>query len=119
MKYNTYFSKIENGKVITCPVLATESYQNETYIIDGIIRWKSNNAIPPKGILDTWKELNLPFDYAGSLKQLDIDTAKNIVNYVKSKKSHKYSAEEMYEMRSAFGEGVMVTNVITGKSIKL
>lgn len=32
-------------------------------------------------------------------------------------KNHVYSEEELYEMRSAFGEGACVVDIITGKKI--
>lgn len=44
---------------------------------------------------------------------------KALEDYRERMKNHVYSAEEMFEMRAAFGEGETVVNVITGEKIQL
>ena len=39
--------------------------------------------------------------------------------YRRERRNHKYSGEELYEMRAAFGSGTTVVDVITGQRIRL
>lgn len=49
----------------------------------------------------------------------DREVSQSIAEYKESMKNHIYSAEELYEMRSAFGAGTTVVNVLTGQQITL
>lgn len=45
------------------------------------------------------------------------DKDKALEDYRKTREQNGYSAEEMFEMRAAFGEGVEVVDIFTGKTI--
>lgn len=47
------------------------------------------------------------------------DNNKVIREYKKSNKNRVYSEEELFEMRSAFGTGTTVVNVLTGRKVTL
>jgi hypothetical protein len=47
------------------------------------------------------------------------ENARDIAAYRKSRRAHGYSAEELFEMRAAFGEGTTVVDILTGESIAL
>jgi dihydropteroate synthase len=49
---------------------------------------------------------------------MDEKTKKFIEEYRESMEDYEPDAEHMYEMRAAFGEGVEVVNIITGKKYK-
>jgi len=47
------------------------------------------------------------------------EAAEHLKAYRESRAKHGYSEEELHEMRAAFGAGTTVTDIITGKKIKL
>lgn len=49
----------------------------------------------------------------------DEENAKSIAAYKESRKAHGYSAEELHEMRAAFGEGARIVDALTGETITL
>lgn len=49
----------------------------------------------------------------------DEENTKSIAAYKKSRKAHGYSAEELHEMRAAFGEGATIVDALTGETINL
>lgn len=49
----------------------------------------------------------------------DVEVEKSAREYRERMKNHVYSAEELSEMRNAFGAGTTVVDVITGKRITL
>jgi hypothetical protein len=85
----------------------------------GIIRWKSNGRVPPDDCLADFAELGLPFNIAATKAEYEAETQKFLSEYRKREANRKPSAEELFEMRAAFGEGAEVVNVITGRKTKL
>lgn len=82
-----------------------------------VIRWVSNNSIPPQEYMD-WLYNNDYIGYGWYVKSNALRTVekfKIVENYRKQMENHVPDDEEMFEMRSAFGEGTTVVNVITGK----
>lgn len=99
--------KLENAKKIK------DAYQDD----EGVYRWKSNNHVPFSDMLECW---NLdPETFAKCVAAREADDSKFIAEYKERMKNYVPSAEEMYEMRAAFGEGETVVNVITGEKIQL
>lgn len=88
-------------------------------VVDGVFTWKSNNNFPPEGVLKEWASLGLPFDMKKTLDARDKHYREFDAAYRKRMANYKPSAEEMFEMRAAFGEGATVVNVMTGKRTKL
>jgi len=101
------FSKTEHG----------HTFSSEAYTDDGKVwRWVSNNACCP---LDICPEYGIPVDVEAQKKAREIDLDRELAEYRKAQKNRKPSAEELFEMRAAFGEGATVVNVITGREIKV
>lgn len=94
---------------------------DEDAVVDsnGIVRWKSNNSVPPKDILEFWQYLKKDFDYDKSTEVREKESAEFLGNYRKSQANREYTPEELFEMRATFGKGEVVENIITGKKTKL
>lgn len=92
---------------------------NESAIVepDGAIKWiKSDNYL-----MDDACELleygGYPFSRKMTAKKRQRQVEKSIAEYKANYKGP--SAEELYEMRAAFGEGEAIVNIFTGESICL
>jgi hypothetical protein len=93
--------------------MKNEAYQDE----NGVWRWKSNNHVPFEDMLESW---NLDEEtFKKCIAAREADDAKFFANYRKQMENYEPDAETLYEMKTAFGEGAEVVNVITGKKIKL
>jgi hypothetical protein len=86
-------------------------------VIDGIVRWDSNSQVPPAEVLDEMLELRgiTRDEHRHSTVSRKWETQAFLDAYRERMANHVPDAEEMYEMRAAFGEGVEVVNVVTGK----
>lgn len=86
-----------------------------------VVRWKSNNNIPPEECIDAFLKVGFISlqESINSTEQREIETAKTIQDYIERMKNHVPDDEEMYEMRAAFGEGTPVVNVFTGVRTQL
>lgn len=93
--------------------------EDATVSAEGVVRWKSNDNVPPREVLEFWHHLKKPFDFELSLKTEQEDTDRFLEECRASMANREYSLEEMHEMRNAFGEGETIVNVITGKRTKL
>ena len=90
----------------------------DTHVVDGVIRWNTNDHVPPMDILDLFAEFKpVKFNLDASCKALDEDTARDIAAYKEQRANmtHDQFIEEAYESRAAFGKGVKVKNIITGE----
>lgn len=92
-------------------------FHTDINIKDGIIRWKSNDNIPPKEILEFWKYIGFAFNYNDCITLQERETQAFLNNYSQNRKSQ--SEGELDEMRAAFGSGKKIIDVVTGKVIKL
>ncbi len=99
--------KLENAEKIK------DAYQDE----DGVWRWVSSNNVPFEDMLECWNLSQETLDKC--IEARERDTSEFLTDYRKQMENYEPSAEEMYEMRAAFGEGEEVVNVITGKTIQL
>jgi hypothetical protein len=89
---------------------------DEATLTDGVYRWKSNGQVPP---LDLLEIAGVPLGILQTCRvAYNADTAEAIKNYREARRNGP-SAEELYEMRAAFGPGETVVDVITGQRIKL
>lgn len=81
----------------------------------GILRWNANDAVVPPHV---YKDAGLecPADQRAAY-EADLDVF--LAEYRKARENHVPSAEEMFEMRAAFGPGATVVDVITGRRTKL
>lgn len=85
------------------------------------VRWKSNDNIPFDDMLVEFLNENLITieERRASNTIREIETIKKIQEYKKQMENYEYSAEEMFEMRAAFGEGTKVVNIFTGKKVRV
>lgn len=58
-------------------------------------------------------------DIEATTEAREIEDSISIARYKKAMENHKYSEEELSEMRSAFGAGTVVVDVLTGREIQL
>lgn len=83
----------------------------------GVYRWLSSNRVPFDDMLECWTDDE--FQLNACREARDKDDAEFLAEYRENMKDYEPSDEEMFEMRSAFGEGETVVNVFTGKEIQL
>lgn len=93
-----------------------DKFDTDTYIEEGIVRWKDSNNIPLTDILELWEHFNKPFSYERTIEVRNKETIEMLNKYRENK---TYSQEELFEMKSAFGENETIVDVITGKEIIL
>ena len=86
---------------------------------DGAIRWISSGNYIPDDYCEKLEYGGYNFSREATKIKSDIQLSKFAEEYRKSMENHVYSEEELYEMRSAFGEGTYVVDIITGKKIYL
>ncbi|MNJ89988.1 hypothetical protein D3C87_75780 [compost metagenome] len=96
-----------------------QQFDTDATVIDGVVRWNSNNQVPPKDILELWDYIGKDFDIDKSLHVCHVETTEFLSRYRESQKNREYSDEEMGEMRAAFGSDTTVVNVVTGRRIQL
>jgi hypothetical protein len=82
----------------------------------GVARWKSNGSVPFPDMLQQWAGLGLRVNVEASnaAKSADLD---KMVAEMKANPPPPPDAEQMFEMRAAFGRGTTVVNVFTGRKI--
>lgn len=91
----------------------TNAYQDA----EGVWRWISSNNVPFDDMLEAW---GLDADTLEKCRAArDRDNEEFLADYRARMENYEPSAEELFEMRAAFGEGETVVNVITGKKIQL
>ncbi len=91
------------------------AYHMETVIDDdGAVSWLSNGRVPPADIIDFWAWLGLPVNVAACHAKRDAEIARFLDEYRAN--ATPPTTEQKAEARAAFGSGIRVVNVITGKS---
>lgn len=88
----------------------------DTDVIDGVYYWKRSGNIVPVCVFTNDAFLQPPVEHVAAYEK---DRDESLAAYRERMKNHVPSGEELYEMRAAFGTGVTVVNVITGKKTKL
>lgn len=96
-----------------------DMFDTDAYTVNGIVRWKSNNSIPPRDVLDLWFYVGKAFDINESIDLSDKETSIFLQDYRERMKNYSPSHEELVEMKSAFGSGTCVVDIITGNQIYL
>lgn len=96
-------------------------YEFKAYKDGGVVRWISNDQC----IMDDMAEKML---VAGCISEAEreatgaarsIETASFIAEYKAQQASRPVSPEELYELKSAFGEGETIVDIISGRKIFL
>lgn len=88
-------------------------FDTHTFQKDGVIYWKSNGNIPPEDVLQLWNAVGKRFNYEKSVRTLRQETEKFLRDY--ARRQRRASQEQLAEMRAAFGPGVEVVDVFTGR----
>lgn len=97
-----------------------EQYETDAYKDNnGVLRWKSNNHVPPQEVLDFWKYVGKRFNMSKCVAARNREDKIFLKEYRKQEQNRKYSQEELFEMEAAFGKGTVVVDVITGKKTRL
>jgi hypothetical protein len=94
----------------------TEHLAKDGEIRDGVLYWKSVNRVTPVDTAENAVELGYPVDMDAHKRAREADIEKSLAAYRKAR-PRRPSAEELYEMRAAFGEGATVVNILTGERI--
>ena len=84
---------------------------------DGVVRWNSNDQVPPQDVLDLWAGHGKIFDMTASQAAREADTTAFLAEYRRNMQnlSPEQEAEMRAEARAAHGPGVKVVNVFTGR----
>lgn len=97
---------------------ARRDFEEQAYIdAEGVVRWKSNNSVPPDDCLAAFEEAGSQFDRALAEAVSDRELGEFLEAYRRN--PPVYSGETLAEMRNEFGEGAEVVNIVTGRKIKL
>jgi hypothetical protein len=93
-------------------------YIDETGEYDQVVRWVSNDTVPPLEILTElfvagYITREIHFD---SLAVRKIEDAKFLEQYIANRQKYGYSDEEKFEMRAAFGDEEVV-DIFTGERV--
>lgn len=90
----------------------------DAYITDNVIRWKSNDTVPPKDILADLCVAGLITSEMlyDSIATKNVEDAAFLEQYIARRQKFGYSAEEKAEMANAFG-GETVVDVFTGQRV--
>ena len=97
-------------------------FENEATVIDGVVRWNSNDQVPPDEIIDFWAYLGKPFDCQLSRSTRQAELSAFLADYREQYAGQPFSDEQVAEMRAEmranFASGARVVNVITGQTMK-
>lgn len=97
----------------------SREFDTEAYVENGVVRWRSNNQVPPAEVLNYFVQAGKEFDLEKSTQVREKEYKEFIKQYKENMKTYVPSEEDLFEMRSAFGPGETVVNVITEQRIKL
>lgn len=86
---------------------------------DGAVKWKRSGNYLPEDCVEKLSYTHFKFSPEATRKKRDAQTEQSLNAYRESRKNHSYSAEELFEMRAAFGSGATIVDVITGQKITL
>lgn len=94
-----------------------QKYESGQLVIeaDGAGRWKSSGHYIPDDCAVVAVYAGIPIDRDATERARDRENAE----FFKSIKPRQPSAEEMAEMRNAFGAGAEVVNVLTGQRFRV
>lgn len=100
---------------------AVEKFHKDADVDEnGVATWKSNGNCLPEDILEMldWAGV-ATINYERTRAERDKQNAEFLAEYREQQKNHKYTEEELFEMRAAFGKGAVIVDAITGQKIQL
>ena len=84
--------------------------------MNGAAFWNSNGNYLPADAAEKLSHTDFEFSLEETEKAREAQTAQQLEAY---RQNHRTSAEEIEEMRAAFGTGTTVCDIITGERIRL
>lgn len=95
-------------------------FESGKIVIDekGVAKWNCGRCFDDT-ILEPLTYVTDKVDVEATRKVLAKETEKFFEEYCEYQRTHEPDAEEIYEMRAAFGEGETVVDVISGKRYTL
>ena len=98
-----------------------DQYFNGEILVDEdlAVRWKSNGSYLFQDNVEMLVMGGIPVSVEATAKKREIQVERVLSEYRERMKNYVPSEEEIAEMRSAFGPGEKVVNVITGKVYQL
>ena len=95
-----------------------EMVRDDATIVNGVVRWKSNGRVPFADCLEDAIAGGVAgIDLAACAAARDADTTAFLAEYRRNQPAEP-SAEERFEARAAFGEGVEVVDVLSGRRFR-
>jgi hypothetical protein len=91
-----------------------DQFDTKTDVRDGVVRWRSNDPVPPQACLDLWEFVGKPFDAEKSQQTRDSENAAFLASYRQTNTGVKPSAQAFSAMRANFEPGDQPMNVVTG-----
>jgi hypothetical protein len=88
-----------------------------TLTADGLLRWKSNDQVPPAEYVERAYALGMAVNPTLCAQVRTTELRAFLAEYRKN--DRPMSAEEMAEARAAHGPGTTLVNIITGRRTKL
>jgi hypothetical protein len=99
---------------------AKDMFENDARVDEnGAVCWKSNGHYIMDDMIEKMEAAGCQFNAEATRKARDEQNAKFAAEYIKRQANRQPSAEEMSEMRAAFGAGAVVVDVISGRKIQL
>ena len=100
---------------------AVEKFHSDIDVDEnGIATWKKSGNVVPSDFLEKldWAGV-ATINYEATRAEEKRRNAEFFKAYREQRKNHKYSEEELFEMRAAFGTGVTIVDAISGQEIRL
>jgi hypothetical protein len=80
-----------------------DKFENNAFVLDGVVRWKTNNRVPPQDILEIWNHVGKGFDLKKSMDVKERESDEFLKEYRERQKNYVASPEELEEMKMCFG----------------
>jgi hypothetical protein len=98
-----------------CAQRIVDEAETSCYVVDGVLRWNSNNRVPFDDVLAVFLYIGKVFDLKKSRAARTVDTDELIARYREVNANRVMGDEERFEARAAFGEGAQIVDIITGQ----
>jgi hypothetical protein len=94
------------------------AFDTDTIKVEGVLRWRSNNSVPPQDILDFWKHIGKRFNMSLSVAAREREQKAFLTSYRKARANRPTSHEEMYELQAVHGRGKTIIDVGSGRQTR-
>ncbi len=92
-------------------------------VFSNVVTWNSNGNVPFDDMLNDFRTLglvsNVTLQVSKKAREKQVAAQLQAYRVAQAQRSPEEKAEEMFEMRAAFGEGEEVVNVVTGEVTRL